>query len=246
MVWERNLPLFWGRLPPQLYIDIRPCSDGEMLEKATADSSNNSSQWETPTTTRTTTHPLKGVGQHSPSSASLTTTFLLNHHSTTTTTTVLVGLDIEWRPNTHRNSDNPVATLQLCVGNRCLVFQILHSPSVPQSLVDFLVNEGHTFLGVGIEEDVEKLLEDYNLNVKNFVDLRGLAESVLGESEMKRAGLKRLAERVLGLEIEKPKRISRSRWDNAWLTAEQVQYACVDAFVSFEVGRMLYGSGNGN
>ncbi|MED6201268.1 hypothetical protein PIB30_093234 [Stylosanthes scabra] len=170
------------------------------------------------------------------SSPSLVDTWLsdtLNHHSSTTTT-VLVGLDIEWRPNTHRNSNNPAATLQLCVANRCLVFQILHSPSVPQSLVDFLVNEGHTFLGVGIEEDVEKLLEDYNLNVKNFVDLSSLAESVLGETELKRAGLKTLAGRVLGLEIDKPKRVSRSRWDNPWLTAEQVQYACVDAFVSFE------------
>ncbi|MED6194447.1 hypothetical protein PIB30_028606 [Stylosanthes scabra] len=182
-------------------------------------------------------------------SSSLVHTWLsdtLNHHSSSTTTTVLVGLDIEWRPNTHRNSNNPVATLQLCIGNRCLIFQILHCDSVPQSLVDFLVNEGNTFLGVGIEEDVEKLLEDYNLNVKKFVDLRGLAESVLGETELKRAGLKTLAERVLGLEIDKPKRVSRSRWDNPWLTAEQVQYACVDAFVSFEVGRILYGTRNGN
>ncbi|XLU46893.1 Werner Syndrome-like exonuclease [Arachis ipaensis] len=193
------------------------------------------------------THTIHTLLTTSPSLVDTWLSDTLNHHSSsTTTTTVLVGLDIEWRPNAHRNSNNPVATLQLCIGNRCLVFQILHSPSVPQSLVDFLVNEGHTFLGVGVEEDVEKLLEDYNLNVKNFVDLRDLAENVLGESEMKRAGLKSLAERVLGLEIEKPKRISRSRWDNAWLTAEQVQYACIDAFVSFEVGRMLYGFVNGN
>ncbi|XP_057742266.1 3'-5' exonuclease-like [Arachis stenosperma] len=193
------------------------------------------------------THTIHTLLTTSPSLVDTWLSDTLNHHSSsTTTTTVLVGLDIEWRPNSHRNSNNPVATLQLCIGNRCLVFQILHSPSVPQSLIDFLVNEGHTFLGVGVEEDVEKLLEDYNLNVKNFVDLRNLAENVLGESEMKRAGLKSLAERVLGLEIEKPKRISRSRWDNAWLTAEQVQYACIDAFVSFEVGRMLYGFGNGN
>ena len=98
---------------------------------------------------------------------------------------------------------------------------------------------------MGIEEDVEKLLEDYSLQVANFADLRGLAENVLGEREMRNAGLKTLSARVLGVELEKPQKISRSRWDNVWLTAQQVQYACVDAFVSFEVGRILFRSGNG-
>ena len=153
---------------------------------------------------------------------------------------LVVGLDIEWRPNTNPNSQNPVATLQLCVGLSCLVFQILHSPYIPQSLVDFLSSADHTFVGVGIRGDVEKLLEDYSLRVENCEDLRRLAEDVLGERDMRGAGLRTLARRVLGTELEKPERITRSRWDNEWLTAEQVQYACVDAFVSFEVGRRLF------
>ncbi|XP_027353232.1 Werner Syndrome-like exonuclease [Abrus precatorius] len=152
---------------------------------------------------------------------------------------LIVGLDVEWRPNTHRNMNNPVATLQLCVGCRCVVFQILHAPFIPRSLISFLSDANHTFVGVGIEEDVQKLLEFYSLGVANFVDLRSLAVEKLGDPEMKNAGLRRLGLRVLGLEIEKSKKITRSKWDNLRLTTEQVQYASLDAFVSFEIGRRL-------
>ncbi|KAL1359696.1 hypothetical protein HN51_005032 [Arachis hypogaea] len=153
----------------------------------------------------------------------------------------LIGLDIEWNPNTQRNAPrNPVATLQLCQGENCLVYQILHAPYIPQSLVDFLRSCNNTFVGAGIEADAQKLLEDYNLHVTNCTDLRMLAEHVLGEREMRNAGLKTLAARVMGVELEKPWYITRSCWDAEWLNLQQVQYACVDAFVSYEVGRRLF------
>ncbi|KAK7825686.1 hypothetical protein CFP56_032812 [Quercus suber] len=47
--------------------------------------------------------------------------------------------------------------------------------SLPNSLIEFLGDEDFTFVGVGIESDVEKLLDDYDLKVGNVVDLRGLA-----------------------------------------------------------------------
>ncbi|KAK2651888.1 hypothetical protein Ddye_011744 [Dipteronia dyeriana] len=151
----------------------------------------------------------------------------------------IVGFDVEWRPNFQRNQDNPVATLQLCVGGRCLVFQLIHAPNIPRSLVNFLLNQNYTFVGVGIDKDVEKLEEDYNLRVGNRVDLRGLAADALETVGLRNAGLKSLSKEVLGLEISKPKGITMSRWDYQWLSAKQIQYACLDAFVSFEIGRTL-------
>jgi ribonuclease D len=97
----------------------------------------------------------------------------------------------------------------------------------------------YTFVGVGIEGDVKKLTEDYELSVGNAVDLRGLAAEKLGDSRWKNSGVKRLAREVLGKEIEKPKRITLSRWDNPWLTPAQVQYACLDAFLSCKIGESL-------
>uniref|UniRef100_A0A6N2MJN0 3'-5' exonuclease domain-containing protein n=1 Tax=Salix viminalis TaxID=40686 RepID=A0A6N2MJN0_SALVM len=123
-----------------------------------------------------------------------------------------VGLDIEWRPNRSRLFENPVATLQLTAGNDCLIFQLLYCPTE-------------------FESDAKKLMDDYGLSVGNAVDLRGLAAEKLGDL--------RLAREVLGKGVEKPKRITLSRWDNAWLSAAQVQYACFDAFLSWKIGESL-------
>ncbi|KAH7843443.1 hypothetical protein Vadar_016715 [Vaccinium darrowii] len=156
---------------------------------------------------------------------------------------LLVGLDVEWCPNRFRNQENLVATLQLCVAQRCLIFQLLYSPHIPQSLINFLANPAHTFVGVGIDEDVEKLTGDYGLTVANAVDLRVLAAESYGVRELRNAGLTILARQVLGVELVKPWNVTMSRWDTRYLHPSQVQYACVDAFVSFEIGRCLNAAG---
>ncbi|XP_057489516.1 3'-5' exonuclease-like [Actinidia eriantha] len=155
---------------------------------------------------------------------------------------LIVGLDVEWRPN-NRHHDNPVATLQLCVGRRCLIFQLIYAPFIPQSLAQFLTNPLYTFVGVGVDSDVEKLTDDYGLSVATTVDLRSLAAAEYGVRELRNAGLKILAMQVLGKEVVKPRWITMSRWDNEYLSASQVQYACVDAFLSFEIGRCLNAAG---
>ncbi|CAI9099436.1 OLC1v1036262C1 [Oldenlandia corymbosa var. corymbosa] len=156
---------------------------------------------------------------------------------------LIVGLDVEWRPNFNRNQDNPIATLQLCVGRRCVVFQILHCSrecQIPDDLKYFLAEPDFTFVGVGIAGDVEKLAYDYGLSVGGrIVDLRDLAADRYGNKAFKNVGLKDLASAVLGRVVEKPKSVTMGRWDNRWLTPLQVQYACVDAFASFEIGRSL-------
>lgn len=154
---------------------------------------------------------------------------------------LIVGLDIEWRPHfgPYRNR---VATLQLCVGHRCLIFQLICAPAIPDSLLDFLGNASYTFVGIGIQSDVEKLHMDYNLDVANVVDLAHLAAHELGSRNLRNAGLKGLAWEVLGMEINKPKRVTLSRWDSRYLCYDQVRYACIDAFLSFEIGRHLNAS----
>jgi len=153
---------------------------------------------------------------------------------------VLVGLDVEWRPNFKRGQSNPTAVLQLCINNRCLVFQIMHSPFIPTSLLNFLADANNKFVGVGIKEDVQKLMKDYNITVSNCVDLRNLAAEVMDDKEMLKTGIKSLVQKVIGKTLVKPKKISMSRWDYPWLNVDQVKYATVDAFVSFEIGCRLY------
>ncbi|KAL5809836.1 hypothetical protein ACOSQ4_026404 [Xanthoceras sorbifolium] len=132
---------------------------------------------------------------------------------------LIVGLDTEH----NCKNEHPLATLQLCVGNRCLIFQIIHASYIPQALQNFLLNDNYSFVGVKVEEDVEKLENDYNLSVGNVIDLRTLTAQVLGQDmkEWKQAGLKSLSEKVLKKKIEKPKEITLSEWDNRSLFSAQ-------------------------
>ncbi|KAK1272538.1 hypothetical protein QJS04_geneDACA022300 [Acorus gramineus] len=98
---------------------------------------------------------------------------------------LIVGLDVEWRPNLSRGENNPVAVLQLCVGQRCLVFQLLHCRDIPYRLSNFLSNRKFKFMVVGIDKDFEKLSSDYNLEVANTIDLRVFAAEVTGRRELR-------------------------------------------------------------
>lgn len=106
--------------------------------------------------------------------------------------------------------------------------------------MNFLADANNKFVGVGIKEDVQKLMKDYNITVSNCVDLRNLAAEVMDDKEMLKTGIKSLVQKVIGKTLVKPKKISMSRWDYPWLNVDQVKYATVDAFVSFEIGCRLY------
>jgi ribonuclease D len=152
-----------------------------------------------------------------------------------------VGLDVEWRPSPSRGvALGPVALLQLCVGRRCLVFQILRADYVPDSLFDFFADGRFTFVGVGIGGDARKLGAHYGLEVHNTVDLRYLAADALGKPALRRTGLQGVVWQVMGVWPAKPHHVQVSAWDAPRLSLEQLQYACADAFASFEVGRRLY------
>uniref|UniRef100_A0A0D3ES36 3'-5' exonuclease domain-containing protein n=1 Tax=Oryza barthii TaxID=65489 RepID=A0A0D3ES36_9ORYZ len=127
---------------------------------------------------------------------------------------LIVGIDTEWRTD-HLPAGKTcykVAVLQLCVGRRCLVFQIYQAGNmVPHELAEFLADPSVRFVGVAVNNDVQRLANDCNLRVACAVDLRYAAAAVLGQPELARAGLKRLALTVMGAHMEKEKNITKSR-----------------------------------
>ncbi|KAG8055973.1 hypothetical protein GUJ93_ZPchr0001g30973 [Zizania palustris] len=151
---------------------------------------------------------------------------------------LIVGLDVEWRPS-FSAAQNPVALLQLCVGRKCLIFQFLHADYTPRSLGRFLANPAHCFVGVGVDADAERLSDDHGLTVANTADLRTLAAERMGRPELRQAGLQAVVRAVTGATIVKPQRVTMSRWDAYCLSNEQIRYACIDAFVSFDCGQRL-------
>ncbi|KAK7304871.1 hypothetical protein VNO77_42764 [Canavalia gladiata] len=151
----------------------------------------------------------------------------------------VVGLDIEWRPSFTRGVKNPVAIIQLCIKSCCLIFQLHHASSIPKSLYNALDNPNITYTGVKISGDAKKLEEDYGLEIAYFADIAAMAAEEFDEKGFKRAGLKTLVETLTGEEMDKPKHVALSNWEVKKLTCAQVQYACVDAYYSYRIGKWM-------
>jgi ribonuclease D len=62
---------------------------------------------------------------------------------------------------------------------------------------------------------------------------------VLTRLELRTASLKTLTREVMGVLINKPRPVTMGKWDTRRLSVEQVHYACIDVFVSYEIGRLL-------
>ncbi|KAL2941677.1 Werner Syndrome-like exonuclease [Bienertia sinuspersici] len=150
---------------------------------------------------------------------------------------VIVGLDVEWKPNRTKYMNNKAATLQLCINTKCLIIQLIYLNYVPQSLKDFLstkLYDNVTFVGVEIESDVAKLRREYGLICGQMKDLY----KRVGMNRQK-IGLKNLAWEVVGLVISKPKHVTMSNWEARVLSEEQIEYACIDAYASYKIANKL-------
>ncbi|CAN1155570.1 3'-5' exonuclease [Linum perenne] len=146
---------------------------------------------------------------------------------------LVVGLGVQWRAP----YGDSASTLQLCIGSRCLIFQLRHAHDVPTILERFLADPDITFVGVCNHRDAQMLRdsEDFDLEVSTLLDLRNIAAESIGLS--KNLSMEDLAEDVLGYRgVHKPTSVGMSNWDVKWLSEEQVQYASVDAVVSFLLG----------
>ncbi|KAF5184611.1 Polynucleotidyl transferase, ribonuclease H-like superfamily protein [Thalictrum thalictroides] len=148
---------------------------------------------------------------------------------------LVVGLGVQWNPS----SVEPAGTLQLCVGHRCLIFQLTHSDSVPNLLRRFLNDTRTTFVGIWNHSDERRLMDsDHKLTLSSSPkDLRYSVADRLEDPDLRGASMETLVSRFFGYHgIRKDPDVAMSDWNADCLTEEQVLYAAVDAYVSFQIG----------
>ncbi|KAJ9183887.1 hypothetical protein P3X46_007686 [Hevea brasiliensis] len=134
----------------------------------------------------------------------------------------------EWIANILRiNSTNfcRVAIIQLCVGKRCLIFQLYHADYIPPSLIQFLSNKKFTFVGTGVRDDAYKVFQDYELLVAHTKDV-----------DHRRMDLKALVDDLLEKVIPKPREITMSEWNAKQLTIQQIQMLVLMPLCPFILG----------
>lgn len=154
----------------------------------------------------------------------------------------VVGLDTEWMSD--KNKKMKVAVLQLCVEDKCLIFQLCHMDEIPRSLRTFMKDSNFNFVGVGVELDINKLKNEYGLECTKGIDVSTVAMK-LWPGRFSSRGLKYLAKEVVGLNMKKSKDVCTSEWRSKELTEAQVEYACIDAYASYKIGHKLLIENNG-
>uniref|UniRef100_A0A8C0ITG4 ATP-dependent DNA helicase n=1 Tax=Chelonoidis abingdonii TaxID=106734 RepID=A0A8C0ITG4_CHEAB len=160
----------------------------------------------------------------------------------------VIGFDIEWPPSYTKGKVGKVALIQICVSEKkCYLFHISSMSGFPKGLKRLLEDEAVKKVGVGIEGDQWKLMSDFEIKLKSFVELADVANEKLKCKEM--WSLNGLVKHLFSKQLLKDKCVRCSNWEEFPLSEEQKLYAATDAYViicketsltlSFSDGEML-------
>ncbi len=137
----------------------------------------------------------------------------------------LLGFDTETRPTFTRGVSHRVALLQLSTDSTTWLFR-LNIIGLPPELADIMSDDKITKVGLAIRDDLKALRRRRDFTPRGCFDVQTMA-SAEGIEDL---GLKKLAARVLGVRISKRQRLTN--WENPTLTAQQIDYAATDSWVS--------------
>jgi hypothetical protein len=155
----------------------------------------------------------------------------------------LVAFDAEWAPDHAYGSDNPISVLQLAFpkSRRVYVIQLGRLDNkLPQDVQMMLVNPEVRKLGFAVDtNDRAKMARSgISLTGASVTDVQELSARSLGVPGNS-LSLKNAAFGLLGMRLDKDKRLSCSDWASQELTPQQVRYAALDAWVPLRLTYML-------
>ena len=148
----------------------------------------------------------------------------------------VMGLDIEWRP-ARVGLQSHTSLLQLSAGDDVLLVQLLKFSRIPRSLTRLLEDGRVAKAGVGVDEDVRKLCQDWGVQVQGAVDLSAWRQEA--QPGTRYLSLQKLVAAVLGADMCKDMRVTLSDWAAHTLTPKQIAYAALDAWVGGECCELM-------
>lgn len=169
--------------------------------------------------------------------------------------TLVVGFSVE-RQNDYYSRYGllkfPYELLHICIGSHCLLYH-LDDPEFnkpPKFLAHFLADPKVIVVGMGIKDKASHLEKDFEVKIKNAVDLNELAVKGMKRDELDlgRYDLDRLAKAVLGkhMDVVRPGRKiewfkgKRPYYHSPELSNEKVMFTTADAYLCYSVGSQLF------
>ena len=132
-----------------------------------------------------------------------------------------IGIDTEY--DSFRYFREKLCLIQICTESRVYIFDPLLEMDI-SFLGDVFINSSTVKIIHACDNDIRLLNRDYGFKFRNIFDTYRAA-SILGNSAL---SLTSIVNDCLGVELKKPRKIQRSRWDIRPLTDEQLNYAALD------------------
>ena len=143
----------------------------------------------------------------------------------------VLGFDTETRASFERGVQHPLSLIQIATANTCYLFQ--HAILGEQFIQLKALLEDETILkvGVGLRSDAHALRRQWGINVASTLDLNWALAQLGAEKEM---GTRQLVAALLGVRIDKPKKVTLSNWQLVPLSSAQIHYAAADALAALK------------
>lgn len=138
----------------------------------------------------------------------------------------LLGFDTESRPS--RTSDNPIAIVQLATEQAACIWRISERRAVPPLLRSLLEDSAVHKVGQGVGLEIGPL-QNLGLGPRSFIDLHAIALRL----RVHPCSLQGLVALFMQRQLGKEQRLTD--WEQVPLTAAQIEYAALDAWVSRQV-----------
>jgi len=156
-----------------------------------------------------------------------------------------VGADVEFTP---KGRDQKAAVVQLCVGRDCLVYHVVcAADEVSWKFKEFIRSWRYKFVAFDISSDT-RMLRRSSLYIFNHVDIQQIWKDpdlikVRRDGTPGKQGMKDLAGLLIDPSYYEMKGgmtdDDHQLWHKAPLTEKHVTYAAKDAYISYELYRVL-------
>jgi len=148
----------------------------------------------------------------------------------------ILGFDTETRPSFKKGPNNDIALLQLATSEEAFLFRINYI-GLPEALKRLFEDDSILKIGLALKDDLSGLKRFGDFTPASFVDLQDLAKDL----SIQNNGLKKLAAIFLNFRVSKSRSQRLSNWERQILTPKQLTYAATDAWVCYELYRVMKG-----
>jgi hypothetical protein len=161
----------------------------------------------------------------------------------------IIGLDIEWDPCTlHGVTDTDPALLQLSTATTTILIRLRIENKKPRQLpsciLNLLLDKRIIFVGNYIKGDLTRLSNAYHFDTSAILFCDLSREAIRRNYNLESHSLSYLCRRFLQKELPKESKIRLSRWSQPQLSDDQVKYAALDAYISYEIFKAIQNGGD--